>query len=134
MRNKGETLIESLISMFFITIILLPISNLLLSTYKIDLKINNLYIEKINKKNLIEILKSKKNEELIFLVGEYHVKKVDEFYSKFKIDPKFHLLKEDFENNIKIKIIKNEEKYEENTIDDKWKIKIFVDEIEEIIF
>ena len=40
MKNKGETLVESLLSIFFAVIVLTPVSNLILKTFRIDSKID----------------------------------------------------------------------------------------------
>ena len=58
-RNKGETLIESLISMFFVTVIIVPVANLFLQTFKTDIKVDNLNEKNVNIENMVEILKAK---------------------------------------------------------------------------
>ena len=47
-RNRGETLIESLISMFFVTVIIVPVANLFLQTFKTDIKVDNLNEKNVN--------------------------------------------------------------------------------------
>ena len=38
-KNKGESLVESLISMFFIITVLVPVSDIFLKTFKISIKL-----------------------------------------------------------------------------------------------
>ncbi len=57
MKNKGEILLESILSIFIISVSLIPICNAITNGYKymkkIDLKLNH----EINNKNLLEYLK-----------------------------------------------------------------------------
>ena len=92
-KNKGETLIESLISMFFVTVIIVPISNLFLQTFKTDIKVDNLNEKNINIENMIEILKTKKYNEMLNFSGKYEISKVEDFYNKFSVEKKYHILK-----------------------------------------
>ena len=64
-RNNGETLIESLISMFFVTVIIVPVANLFLHTFKTDIKVDNLNEKNVNIENMAEILKAKKYNEIV---------------------------------------------------------------------
>ena len=64
-RNSGETLIESLISMFFVTVIIVPFANLFLQTFKTDIKVDNLNEKNVNIENMAEILKAKKYNEIV---------------------------------------------------------------------
>ena len=92
-RNRGETLIESLISMFFVTVIIVPIANLFLQTFKTDIKVDNLNEKNVNIENMAEILKAKKNNEIVNFIGKYEISKVDDFYNRFAIEKKYQFLK-----------------------------------------
>ena len=92
-KNRGETLIESLISMFFVTVAIIPISNLFLKTFQADVKVDDLNKKNINVENMIEIIKSKKYEEMLNFSGKYEISKVDDFYNRFAIEKKYQVLK-----------------------------------------
>ena len=92
-RNNGETLIESLISMFFVTVIIVPVANLFLQTFKTDIKVDNLNEKNVNIENMAEILKAKKYDEIVNFIGKYEISKVDDFYNRFAIEKKYQFLK-----------------------------------------
>ena len=92
-RNKGETLIESLISMFFVTVIIVPVANLFLQTFKTDIKVDNLNEKNVNIENMAEILKTKKYNEIVNFIGKYEISKVEDFYNRFAIEKKYQFLK-----------------------------------------
>ena len=92
-KNKGETLIESLISMFFVTVIIVPVANLFLQTFKTDIKVDNLNEKNVNIENMAEILKAKKYDEIVNFIGKYEISKVDDFYNRFAIEKKYQFLK-----------------------------------------
>ena len=92
-RNRGETLIESLISMFFVTVIIVPVANLFLQTFKTDIKVDNLNEKNVNIENMAEILKTKKYNEIVNFIGKYEISKVEDFYNRFAIEKKYQFLK-----------------------------------------
>ena len=92
-RNRGETLIESLISMFFVTVIIVPVANLFLHTFKTDIKVDNLNEKNVNIENMVEILKAKKYNEIVNFIGKYEISKVEDFYNRFAIEKKYQVLK-----------------------------------------
>jgi len=92
-RNNGETLIESLISMFFVTVIIVPFANLFLQTFKTDIKVDNLNEKNVNIENMAEILKAKKYNEIANFIGKYEISKVEDFYNRFAIEKKYQVLK-----------------------------------------
>ena len=92
-RNRGETLIESLISMFFVTVIIVPVANLFLQTFKTDIKIDNLNEKNVNIENMAEILKAKKYNEIVNFIGKYEISKVEDFYNRFAVEKKYQVLK-----------------------------------------
>ena len=92
-RNSGETLIESLISMFFVTVIIVPVANLFLQTFKTDIKVDNLNEKNVNIENMAEILKAKKYNEIVKFIGKYEISKVEDFYNRFAIEKKYQVLK-----------------------------------------
>ena len=92
-KNRGETLIESLISMFFVTVIIVPVANLFLQTFKTDIKVDNLNEKNVNIENMAEILKAKKYNEIVNFIGKYEISKVEDFYNRFAIEKKYQFLK-----------------------------------------
>ena len=92
-KNRGETLIESLISMFFVTVIIVPVANLFLQTFKTDIKVDNLNEKNVNIENMAEILKTKKYNEIVNFIGKYEISKVEDFYNRFAIEKKYQVLK-----------------------------------------
>ena len=92
-RNSGETLIESLISMFFVTVIIVSVANLFLQTFKTDIKVDNLNEKNVNIENMAEILKAKKYNEIVNFIGKYEISKVEDFYNRFAIGKKYQVLK-----------------------------------------
>ena len=92
-RNNGETLIESLISMFFVTVIIVPFANLFLQTFKTDIKVDNLNEKNVNIENMTETLKAKKYNEILNFIGKYEISKVEDFYNRFAIEKKYQVLK-----------------------------------------
>ena len=125
MKKRGETLVESLLSMFFIVVILVPVSNIFLKSYKIDKKLNSINIDNEIKNNMIELIKTKNNVEIMRLIGEYEVKNIGDFYNKFFIENRYRIIKNDLYKKVKITIkeVKNP------TVENIKKIEIKIDEI-----
>ena len=92
-KNRGETLIESLISMFFVTVAIIPVSNLFLKTFQTDVKVDDLNKKNVSIENMIEIIKGKKYEEIVNFSGKYEISKVDDFYNRFAVEKKYQILK-----------------------------------------
>lgn len=92
-KNKGETLVESLISMFFVTVAIIPVSNLFLKTFQTDVKVDDLNKKNVSIENMIEIIKGKKYEEILNFSGKYEISKVDDFYNRFAVEKKYQILK-----------------------------------------
>ena len=93
-KNSGETLVESLISIFFVTVAIVPISNLFLKTFRTDVKVDDLNVRSVNIENMIEILKAKKYNEILNFIGKHEILKVEDFYNKFSIEEKYRVLNE----------------------------------------
>ena len=93
MKNKGETLVESLLSIFFAVIVLTPVSNLILKTFRIDSKIDRKNIFNMETENISEILKTKDYAFLYSHIGKYVIQNKNDFYSKFAIEGKYQILK-----------------------------------------
>ena len=125
MKKRGETLVESLLSMFFIVVILVPVSNIFLKSYKIDKKLNSINIDNEIKNNMIELIKTKNNVEIMRLIGEYEVNNIGDFYNKFFIENRYRIIKNDLYKKVKIviKVVKNP------TVENIKKIEIKIDEI-----
>ena len=92
-KNSGETLVESLISMFFVTVAIVPISNLFLKTFRTDVRVDDLNVRNVNIENMIEILKAKKYNEILNFVGKHEILKVEDFYNKFSVEKNYQILK-----------------------------------------
>ena len=92
-KNSGETLVESLISMFFVTVAIVPISNLFLKTFRTDVRVDDLNVRSVNIENMIEILKAKKYNEILNFIGKHEILKVYDFYNKFSVEKNYQILK-----------------------------------------
>ena len=110
MKNKGETLVESLLSIFFAVIVLTPVSNLILKTFRTDSKIDRKNIFNMETENMSEILKTKDYAFLYSRIGKYIIQNKNDFYSKFAIEGKYQILKESItekSRNLEIKATEN---------------------------
>lgn len=110
MKNKGETLVESLLSIFFAVIVLTPVSNLILKTFRTDSKIDRKNIFNMEAENMSEILKTKDYAFLYSRIGKYIIQNKNDFYSKFAIEGKYQMLKESItekSRNLEIKAMEN---------------------------
>ena len=110
MKNKGETLVESLLSIFFVAVVLTPVSNLILKTFRIDSKIDRKNIFNMETENISEILKTKDYAFLYSHIGKYVIQNKNDFYSKFAIEGKYQILKESVtgkSRNLEIKATEN---------------------------
>ena len=92
-KNSGETLVESLISMFFVTVAIVPISNLFLKTFRTDVRVDDLNVRSVNIENMIEILKAKKYNEILNFIGKHEILKVEDFYNKCSVENNYQILK-----------------------------------------
>jgi len=92
-KNSGETLVESLISIFFVTVAIVPISNLFLKTFRTDVRVDDLNVRSVNIENMIEILKAKKYNEILNFIGKHEILKVEDFYNKFSVEKNYQILK-----------------------------------------
>ena len=91
-KNKGETLVESLISMFFVITVLVPISDIFLKTFKVNIRTDIKNSINNENANIIEILKTKKYNEIINFKGKYTISDLNGFYNTFGIDSKYRVL------------------------------------------
>ena len=110
MKNRGETLVESLLSIFFAVIVLTPVSNLILKTFRIDSKIDRKNIFNMETENMSEILKTKDYACLYSRIGKHAIQNKNDFYSKFAIEGKYQILKESVtgkSRNLEIKATEN---------------------------
>ena len=94
MKNKGETLVESLLSIFFVAVVLTPVSNLILKTFRTDSKIDRNNIFNMEAENMSEILKTKDYAFLYSRIGKYVIQNKNDFYSKFAIEGKYQMLQD----------------------------------------
>ena len=94
MKNKGETLVESLLSIFFVAVVLTPVSNLILKTFRTDSKIDRNNIFNMEAENMSEILKTKDYAFLYSHIGKYVIQNKNDFYSKFAIEGKYQMLQD----------------------------------------
>ena len=94
MKNKGETLVESLLSIFCVAVVLTPVSNLILKTFRTDSKIDRKNIFNMETENISEILKTKDYAFLYSRIGKYVIQNKNDFYSKFGIEGKYQMLQD----------------------------------------
>ena len=111
MKNKGETLVESLLSIFFAAVVLTPVSNLILKTFRTDSKIDRKNIFNMETENISEILKTKDYAFLYSHIGKYVIQNKNDFYSKFAIEGKYQILKESVTGKSRNLEIKETENY-----------------------
>lgn len=111
MKNRGETLVESLLSIFFAVIVLTPVSNLILKTFRTDSKIDRKNIFNMEAENMSEILKTKDYAFLYSRIGKYIIQNKNDFYSKFAIEGKYQMLKESITEKSRSLEIKATENY-----------------------
>ena len=110
MKNKGEMLVESLLSIFFAVIVLTPVSNLILKTFRTDSKIDRKNIFNMETENMSEILKTKDYAFLYSRIGKHAIQNKNDFYSKFAIEGNYQILKENVtgkSRNLEIKATEN---------------------------
>ena len=91
-RNKGETLVESLISMFFVITVLVPVSDIFLKTFKVNIKTDIKNSINNENKNIIEILKTKKYDEIINFKGKHSISDLNGFYNVFGREERYKVL------------------------------------------
>ena len=111
MKNKGETLVESLLSIFFVAVVLTPVSNLILKTFRTDSKIDRNNIFNMEAENMSEILKTKDYAFLYSRIGKHAIQNKNDFYSKFAIEGKYQILKENVTEKSRSLEIKATENY-----------------------
>ena len=111
MKNKGETLVESLLSIFFVAVVLTPVSNLILKTFRTDSKIDRNNIFNMETENISEILKTKDYAFLYSHIGKYVIQNKNDFYSKFAIEGKYQILKDTAAVGMRELEIKSTENY-----------------------
>lgn len=70
MKNKGETLIELILSMFIFTNILIPLTELYIRICKNNNSINNKILKRRTEKNILEYIKSFSSEKMLNLECE----------------------------------------------------------------
>ena len=109
-KKRGESLIESLLSIFFVTTIIIPTSNILTKMTSVNYKVNNEKEKQISKRNLLEKLKSISYAEIEKLEGTQTIDSMD------------------------VPVIRQEfyyQKYEKGVVIKKYIFKIVVDGIED---
>ena len=94
-KNKGESLIESLLSMFFITAVLAPVSSLFLKTFKLNGKITDRNFAKNEERNMLEILKTKDYAFMTGNTGKHNFSDMEGFYRIILPDEKYKVLRAD---------------------------------------
>lgn len=94
-KNKGESLIESLLSMFFITAVLAPVSSLFLKTFKLNGKITDRNFAKNEERNMLEILKTKDYAFMTGNTGKHKFSDMEGFYRIILPDEKYKVLRVD---------------------------------------
>lgn len=113
-KKKGETLIESLLSMFFVVCVLVPVSNIFFRTNEINKKIDKQSTIILENENIVELLTSKKYREFKKIEGVHIVKNMDEFCNIFLLNKKIKdkIFEKKLSEKKEIEIIKKEKMYE----------------------
>lgn len=124
--NSGEMLIESILTLYFISVILFPMTSLLQFNVKNNNKINEIYYEKINSLNMIEDIKSFSYEKIENLSNKKNTTgNIQTIISHFSLDSNDYYLKT--KNNYNISISKTKYYY----IDEKYIFYIKVNQYED---
>lgn len=124
--NSGEMLIESILTLYFISVILFPMTSLLQFNVKNNNKINEIYYEKINSLNMIEDIKSFSYEKIENLSNKKNTTgNIQTIISHFRLDSNDYYLKT--KNNYNISISKTKYYY----IDEKYIFYIKVNQYED---
>jgi len=134
-KNSGEMLIESLLSMFFIVSILFPMANIFLKTFRVNVKSDDEKKSNLQSENMLELLRSVDYLKIFNFQGQYDIKGIQEFYSRFMIDDKYRILGNDlFEKNKKVKISSTEYYYVNENNEKEYIFEIEVDGIKRYYF
>ncbi len=106
MKNKGELLIESLLSLLIISICLIPISTSIYNSFRYMKKTNKNLDSDLNNKNFVEYLKSVEYKKIIEFSGSYNFKNIKEACRFFDFNEEYFL---DNDSNLTVNIkIRNE--------------------------
>ena len=111
--KKGEMLIESLISLMFISILLIPVSNSIRYLSKTNNNIDKKVINRINRLNLVEELKSLDYEKIKKISGKHNFSNIQDAINTFKLDSSHYILSDN--NSYDILIRKTKYYYEINS-------------------
>lgn len=134
-KNSGEMLIESLLSMFFIVSVLFPIANIFLKTFRVNVKSDDEKKSNLQSENMLELLRGVDYLRIFNFQGQYDIKGMQGFYSRFMIDDKYRILGNDlFEKNKKVKISSTEYYYVNENNEKEYIFEIEVDGIKRYYF
>lgn len=111
--KKGEMLIESLISLIFISILLIPVSSSIRYLSKTNNNIDKKVINRINSLNLVEELKSLDYEKITKISGKHNFSNIQDVVNTFKLDSSHYILSDN--NSYDILIRKTKYYYEINS-------------------
>ncbi|WP_156286033.1 hypothetical protein [Oceanivirga salmonicida] len=106
MKNKGELLIESLLSLLLISICLIPISDTIYNSFRYINRQNLNINTNINNINLLEYLKSIEHEKIIKFIGSHDFDNIKEACNFFGVNENYFL---DSDRSIRVVIKKSEE-------------------------
>ncbi len=133
--GRGESLIESLISMFLIAVVIAPISDIFLKTYRLNVKVDRRNTEISENHNILELLRTKSYKEIEALEGEHRVDGISDFYTKFNIDIKYRIMRGGKEErDSKITIRKTENYYIGSNGQKEYIFEIYIDDIKSFYF
>ena len=134
-KNSGEMLIESLLSMFFIVSVLFPMANIFLKTFRVNVKSDDEKKSNLQSENMLELLRSVDYLRIFNFQGQYDIKGMQEFYSRFMIDDTYRILGNDlFETNKKVKVSSTEYYYVNENNEKEYIFEIEVDGIKRYYF
>lgn len=100
--KKGGILIENLIALLYITVILLPFTNLLIKVFKTNTLIEQKESENIALENILEYLENLEYDIIKNKKGVFHFNSLKEFSDFFQINPFKIINNKNFSINIKI--------------------------------
>lgn len=102
--NKAETLLESLISLFILSMVIIPVINSTTYARKVNYKISNDMYFNENIKNILEDIKALDYEKIEVMQGEYIFDDIENLCLAFSLDSKYY---HKIEGKIKVKIEKS---------------------------
>lgn len=99
-KNKGETLVESILSIMILSCSMIPINDAIIKIYNSQKKINAFKYDENYKKNIIEIIKSIDYEKISKISGKYTISTIKDLENILGVNingSENYIFKEQFE-------------------------------------